>query len=271
MGPAPPLETLTRFERAAVRLVRRMNAGRWQRWWFWHQRHIGAGWIGVLTDPLLEIHGLEEVLRTTRDRPLLLVANHRTLFDLYVVMAILFRRLPGWRSINFPVRGRFFYQNIGGLLANGLAAFWAMYPPFFRDPRKRRFDQWALGELVAICRAGPGRLVGFHPEGTRNRDPDPWSYLPAQPGVGHLILEARPQVIPVFIAGLDDGVPGVLSRRFRGGAPIRVWFGGALAYESFGTGPSTRRQARALADFTMAEIQRLGELDRAMEAGRVPR
>jgi 1-acyl-sn-glycerol-3-phosphate acyltransferase len=259
----PPLEALPRFERLAVRLARRMNRGRWQRIWFGCQRTLGAGWIGFLTEPLLEVHGLEYLTATSRERQLLLAANHRTFFDLYVVMAALFRRVPGWRAINFPVRGRFFYQGIGGVLVNALAAFWAMYPPLFRRPETRRFDQWALGELAELCRSRPGQLIGYHPEGTRNRDPDPWSYLRVRSGIGRLLLAARPDVVPVFVAGLDGGFTGVVRRRLRGGEPIRIWFGAPLDYQVFIDQASADATPRRLSEFVMAAIRELGACDRA--------
>lgn len=263
MTSPPPLESLTRFERLAVRLARRMNRGRWQRLWFWSQRAVGAGWIGLLTEPLLEVHGLEQLTAISRERPLLLAANHRTFFDLYVVMAVLFRRVSGWRAINFPVRGRFFYQRIGGVLVNALAAFWAMYPPLFRRPGTRRFDQWALGELAALCTSRPGQLIGYHPEGTRNRDPDPWSYLRVHSGIGRLLLAARPEVVPVFVAGLEGGFTSILKRRVRGGEPIRLWFGAPLDYRVFVDQATMDATPRRLSEFVMAAIRELGERDRA--------
>lgn len=271
MASTPPLEALTPFERFAVRLVRQMNRTRWQRLWFWCAREIGARWIALVTGPLVEVDGIEQVAATSRERPLLVVANHRSYFDLYVVMCVLFRRLPGWRAILFPVRGRYFYQRPGGLLANFLAAWWSMYPPFFHDRKKARFDQWALGELSELCREGEGRLIGFHPEGTRNRNPDPYHCLPAQAGVGRLILEAHPQVVPVFIAGLGNSLAEIAARRIRGGEPIRLRFGPALDTAQWHDLAPTAAASRTVAEQVMAEVQRLGELDRrAMALRRAP-
>jgi 1-acyl-sn-glycerol-3-phosphate acyltransferase len=272
MDPSPPpLELLSPFERFAVRLVRHMNRSRWQRLWFWCAREIGARWIALVTGPLVQVDGLEHVAATSRERPLLVVANHRSYFDLYVVMSVIFRRLPGWRAILFPVRGRYFYQRPGGLLANCFAAWWSMYPPFFHDRKKARFDQWALGELNDLCREGAGRLVGFHPEGTRNRDPDPYHLLPPQAGVGRLILEARPQVVPVFITGLGNSLGEILARRLRGGEPIRLRFGPAFDTAKWSELTSTPAASRAVAEQVMAEVGRLGEQDRrAMAAAPAP-
>jgi len=262
----PPFEALSRFERLAVRLVRRMNSGAWQRFWFVFQREINARWIGLVTGPLLEVHGLDRVERIRRDRPVLLAANHRTFFDLYVVMSVLFLRLRGWRAINFPVRGRYFYQRPGGVALNALCAWWSMYPPFFHQPNKRRFDQWALQELARLCRDRPGQLVGFHPEGTRNKDPDPYSFLAAQPGIGRLIYEAEPRVLPVFVAGLTNSFSDVVRRRLRGGRRIRIWFGDEFDPAPYLSKPDAASTYRALADAVMAEVRCLGEADRAEQA-----
>ncbi len=260
--PAPPLEPLAPFERWAVRLARRMNHGAWPRLWCWCQREIGARWIALLAEPLFEVHGLEHVIATSRDRPLLVAANHRTFFDLYVVATVLFRNTPGWRAINFPVRGRYFYQRPAGVAVNLLVAQWAMYPPFFHTPAKRRFDQWALDELVALCREGPGRLVGFHPEGTRNQGPDPYQLLPAQAGIGRLLYEAQPEVIPVFIGGLTHNLGEILRRRRQGGERIRLHFGAPLEYREFLSQPAAGRTYRALAGAVMDRIAALGQEDR---------
>lgn len=252
----PPLEVLTPFERAALRLARAMHQEPWASWCVAGQRQLGARWITALAGPLLDIHGLEQVAATSRERPLVLAANHRSFFDLYLVMAVLYRRLPGWRSTCFPVRGRYFYQRPGGVLLNALVAQWAMYPPFFREAGKRRFDQWALAELARLARAGEGRLIGFHPEGTRNRDPDPYSFLPPQPGIGRLMLDAAPTVLPVFIAGLPNQLGEIVRRWRRGGERIRLWFGPPVAYDP------AEGDARALAARVMAAIAELGAADR---------
>lgn len=267
MESPPPLDPLTPFERFAVRLVGRMQRGGWQRLWFWGQRQLGARWIELALGPLLEVHGLEHVGATSRARPVILVANHRSFFDLYVVMSTLFRRLPGWRSICFPVRGRYYYQTVGGLVLNAVAAWWSMYPPFFHTPRYRRFDQWALAHLTALAHEGPGRLIGFHPEGTRNKGDDPYSFLPAQPGLGRIMHEGHPQVVPAFIAGLGNSLPEIVVRRWRGGERVRLWFGPAIDYASLLDLPPERATYQKLADLTMSRVADLAAQDRAAQRG----
>jgi 1-acyl-sn-glycerol-3-phosphate acyltransferase len=255
------LKSLTPFERRAFRLARHMNQGRWKRFWCFCDREIGARWINTVVGRRVRIYGLEHIEAAARDRPLVLAANHRSFFDMYVVMAQLFRRTSGWREIYFPVRGRFFYQTAFGVFLNMFAAWWAMYPPFFLTPAKRRFDQYAMGLLAAICREGAGRLVGFHPEGTRNKNPDPYSYLPAQPGIGRLVLEARPQVAPVFVAGLSSNFAHEIGSMWADDKPIRLHFGAVLDYTA---APPDGATPRAIADDIMRRVRLLGEADRSL-------
>ena len=79
------------FERFAFRLVGRMNRGAWKRFWTWCQSTLGAGWIHLSTYNIMNVYGLEHVEAASRERPLLLVANHRSFFDMYAVSTVLFR------------------------------------------------------------------------------------------------------------------------------------------------------------------------------------
>src|SRR3712207_2645772 len=83
---------LSGLERFTFRLTRRMTRGRWKRFWTFCQRVFGAGWIHLATYNLMRVRGLEHVEAASRERPLLLVANHRSFFDMYVVSTVLFRR-----------------------------------------------------------------------------------------------------------------------------------------------------------------------------------
>src|SRR5918992_1153457 len=149
---------LSPFERFAFRLTRRMNAGRWKEFWTFCQRHLGAGWIHLATYNLMRVHGMEHVEGVSHERPLLLVANHRSFFDMYVVSAVLFRRTRAPVRLFFPVRGRFFYDSPAGLLVNLLMGWWSMFPPFFASAErpqveKRAFDKFSLRLLAALCPA----------------------------------------------------------------------------------------------------------------------
>lgn len=260
------IAVLSPIERAGFLLTRRMNYGRWKRFWTFCQRHIGSLWIHLATYNLMNVFGIESVAKTDHNRPLLLVANHRSFFDMYTVSSVLFRRTSRPYSLFFPVRAKFFYTNPVGWLVNFVMGWWSMYPPFFRearDARKREFDRFSLRELISICTSGQARVIGFHPEGKRNLGSDPYSYLPAQPGIGRVILAARPQVIPVFIAGLGNNLPSQIIGNWFGGEKIRIWFGEQLDLTDFLSRPDRLRTHKEIADHLMEKIAELGERDRA--------
>src|SRR5256885_13311034 len=91
-------------------------------------------------------------------------------------------------------------------------------------PQKRVFDKYSMRRLVQLANEGAGNVIGFHPEGTRNLNDDPYSYLRPQPGLGKLIKDANPQVIPVFIAGLGNNLPKQALGNWVGGPKIRIHF-----------------------------------------------
>jgi 1-acyl-sn-glycerol-3-phosphate acyltransferase len=256
------LAVLSGMERLAFRVAHRMNQGRMKRFWTWCQRYFGATWIHLATYNLMRVYGLEHLEATSHERPLLLVANHRSFFDMYCVSTILFRRTSWPKTLFFPVRGRFFYESPLGMLVNMLMGWWSMYPPIFALSEKRLFDRYSLRRLTELCRSGAGHVIGFHPEGTRNRSRDPYSYLRAQPGVGKLIKDAAPQVVPVFIAGLGNNLPRQILGNWTGSEPIRVRFGPPLDLAPYMTKKDHMRTYKEIADFAMSKIAELGEEDR---------
>jgi 1-acyl-sn-glycerol-3-phosphate acyltransferase len=263
------LAVLEPWQRFAFRLTRRMNLGAWKRFWTFCQRTVGMGWIRFATYNLMQVYGLEHVEATDHTRPLLLAANHRSYFDMYVVSAELFRRTTWPKKLFFPVRGRFFYTSLRGMFVNLLMGWWSMYPPFFTSgdkpmSEKRKFDAFSMRCLVDLCRHGAGHIIGFHPEGTRNKGTDPYSYLPPQLGVGRVIKGADPQVVPVFIAGLSNNLPGQIIGNWTGGDPVRIHFGPALDLSAFRTELGRWRTNKEIADLVMAKIAELGEQDRHM-------
>ena len=263
---ADEIAVLGTVERVAFQLVRRMNRGRWKRFWTFWQRHIGSLWIFISTYNLMNVRGLENVERTDVTRPLILVANHRSFFDMYTVSSVLFRRTNRPITLFFPVRAKFFYDNPVGWLVNLVMGWWAMYPPFFREQNeanKRVFDKFSVRELIHICKFGRGHVIGFHPEGKRNLSADPYSFLPAQPGIGKVIYEARPQVVPVFITGLRNELAKQVLGNWTGGQKVRIWFGEPIELSEFYTKRDSVRTHKEISDFLMTKIGELGEKDRA--------
>jgi len=268
LRPSPKeLGVLSPFERFAFRVTHRMNLGRWKRFWTWCQSVFGAGWIHVSTYNLMRVYGLENLEAVSKDRPILLVANHRSFFDMYTVSTVLFRRTRWRKQLFFPVRGRFFYQSPAGMLVNLLMGWWSMYPPFFAAgdrplPEKREFDKYSFRRLTQLSHEGAGNVIGFHPEGTRNRSDDPYTFLRPQPGIGKLIKDANPQVLPVFIAGLGNRLPKQVLGNWFGGELVRIHFGKQLELSEFIARKDHVRTYKEIAEFVMSKIAELGEEDR---------
>jgi 1-acyl-sn-glycerol-3-phosphate acyltransferase len=268
--PSPEeLAVLTPMERSAFYITRRMNRGAWKRFWTWCQKTLGAGWIHICTYNLMKVYGLENVAAVSPDRPILLVANHRSFFDMYTVSTVLFRQTPWRKQLFFPVRGRFFFQSPLGMFVNLVMGWWSMFPPFFASgdkplSEKREFDKYSFRVLTHLCKDGPGNVIGFHPEGTRNKNYDPYSFLRAQPGVGKLIKDAAPQVIPIFIAGLGNDLPRQVLGNWTGGEKIRIHFGPQLDIAAFLDKRDSVRTYKEIADFVMSKIAELADRDREM-------
>jgi 1-acyl-sn-glycerol-3-phosphate acyltransferase len=262
---AEEISVLSSVEKIGFRLTHRMNQGAWKRFWTFCQRHLGSLWIYLATYNLMNVFGLENVEKTDARKPLLLVANHRSFFDMYTVSSVIFRRTKRPVTLFFPVRAKFFYNSPLGWLVNLVMGWWAMYPPFFREEKeikKREFDKYSLRRLIQICTEGDGHVVGFHPEGKRNLNDDPYDFLPAQPGIGKVILTAHPQVVPVFIAGLGNDLPKQILGNWNGGEKVRIWFGEPVDLSAFYEKGDRLRTHKEIADFLMLKIGELANQDR---------
>jgi len=258
---------LAATERMAFRLTHRMNLGRWKRLMTFCQRHIGSLWIFLATYNLMNVFGIENVENTDANKPLILVANHRSFFDMYTVSSVLFRRTKRPMELYFPVRGKFFYDNPVGWFVNFIMGWMSMYPPFFREDgeaRKREFDKYSMRRLVEICSAHHQNVVGFHPEGKRNLTGGAYDLLPAQPGIGKVIYAAKPQVVPVFIAGLGNDLPKQILGNWTGGEKVRIWFGEPIDLTAFYEKGDRLRTHKEISDFLMSKIGELGGKDREL-------
>ena len=233
------------------------------------QRHIGATWIHHFTKHLRHVYGVERLPALATSQSYVLVSNHRSFFDLYVVTAELVRRGLHQRIL-FPVRASFFYDSALGFFVNGVMSFFAMYPPIFRDKKRATLNLISLSELVWLLRRG-GALAGLHPEGTRKQDDDPYSFLPAQPGIGKVIYEARVPVIPVFINGLINDLGRQVASNFDGtGKPIIVVFGKPVDFGDLLERRGSQKLYKAIAERTLEAIGELGAEERALRAVHEP-
>jgi 1-acyl-sn-glycerol-3-phosphate acyltransferase len=259
---------LSWLERKLIAIVRQtFEPGLFSRVVHYCQRTVGCGWIHHCTKHLRHVHGLDRLPKFELGQSYILIANHRSFFDLYVVFGDLVHRGLQHRIV-FPVRSNFFYDNPLGLLVNGLMSFFAMYPPLFRDRKKALMNPLALEELAYLLRRG-GMFAGIHPEGTRKRDDDPYTFLPAQRGVGKVIQDARVPVIPVFINGLINDLPKqVVSNFDRTGRDIFVVFGQPIEFGDLLDQGKSPKVHQAISDRVMLAVSELGQEERALRSAR---
>lgn len=229
------------------------------------QHTLGSTWIHHCTKNLRHVYGLERLPALERRKSYIVVSNHRSFFDLYVISGDMVRRGLQHRIV-FPVRANFFYDNPLGLLVNGVMSFFAMYPPLFRERKKLMLNPPSLDELAWLLRRG-GMFCGIHPEGTRKKDDDPYTFLPAQRGVGRIIQGSRMPVIPVFINGLLNDLPRQIESNFDGsGRDIIVVYGEPIDFSDLLDEPATARTEQRIADRTLEAIGRLGQEEKRLRA-----
>jgi 1-acyl-sn-glycerol-3-phosphate acyltransferase len=264
----PAFSALDFWERLAFRVMRFLNQGGGSApAWVW-QRAVITPLVGLLFSRRLRVHGLERLDRVPERAPILLVANHRTFFDLFILGWILIRHPRLSHRVSFPVRSNFFYEGPLGLLMAAIFTGGSMFPPFFRTAEKKGMNRLSLGILLEKLRT-PGQLVGFHPEGTRNKTDDPYTMLPAQPGVGELALKARPVVVPAFILGLTNSFGAELKANLRRERPVIAVFGEPIELPE--APPETRlSHHKKCADLINQRIAALGVEERALRTAASP-
>lgn len=278
MRPTPEqLATLSKLERAAFELAD-----------FFARpalTPISAAWNSAFMGTLiyssggrrLNVRGLENLAGFGKNESILLVANHRSFFDFFTITALCYWRTNLTKRIFFPVRQTFFYTNPAGPLVNAIMSGMRMFPPVMREKEKKTFNNYSVERCVEeLDRPDIGTILGIHPEGTRNKNPDPYSFLPAQPGVGRIALASkRAKVIPVFALGMGQSILGemrlnVLSPREH---PVDVYFGKPIDFEDLRPKAARITAQKRAADRCLDAIKALAEEQRheaARREGRDP-
>lgn len=264
------LSLLTRFERAALRLGAAVNESpRAKRVSRLFNEVVTGRWMHFVSDRRMVLLGLEHVKALHPDRGVLLAANHRSFFDMYMVLTHLHTQVPWCQRTYFPVRSAFWYDHPLGVVTNLMASGMSMYPPIYRETEKRGVTRAGLDFLAAELQR-PGTVVGIHPEGTRNKGDDPYDLLPAEPGFGRVVLGARPIVVPVFVNGMaNDFIHECRSTLDGTGIPIIIAFGAPVELgELLDADPHRLRAQVAVGRRVLDAIAALAQLERAERARR---
>jgi 1-acyl-sn-glycerol-3-phosphate acyltransferase len=260
---------LTAMERVALRfgeLANNTPQGKWLQNKL--LRGISYVWVRAGIANRMLVDGLEDLLDLRPDTGVMLVSNHRSFFDQYCMLLACFMGPAVWaRHLSFPVRSNFFYDKPLGVVVNAAIAGGAMYPPIYRQAERRQLNDEALDKMVEILHR-PGNVLGMHPEGTRGKGPDPYTFLPAQPGVGKLALVAKPMVIPAFIHGLGNNIAQDIAQNFTAGArrehAIVVVFGKPVDYSDLLAEKPRPTLYKKTADRFMLEVGKLAAREKTI-------
>ncbi len=267
--PQMPVEPLRAWERIIVPVMESLNTqSTAKRIAQSFQRRVAARWVIMALKRRMDAYDIEPLVDLEPPRSVILVANHRTLFDMYAACGALYQHDAKWlERLYFPVRWRFFYTAPGGMLVNLLMSGGAMWPPVFQDERRHQLNPVGIEQMVWLLQ-GRGNVIGIHPEGKRNLDADPYDLLPARPGIGQLVLAAPDDtlVIPFFSTGLTNHFGHELTAGLREDDPtrVRITYGAPIPASDL----KKLADAQAIADHLLAQVGALGERDRAREAAR---
>jgi len=227
---------------------------------------VNQTWVRYAIGRRVFADNIEWLLRDPGGAGLVVCLNHRSYFDAYVAMWAIYEQGMQWvRRMYFPTRSNFFYERTLGAAVNLVIGGGTLYPPIFRESSKAELNRDALRRLVGYL-AEPGTLVGLHPEGTRNKGSDPYSLLPAQPGIGQIVLQARPLVVPAFVNGLSNSyvedITSTYRKDIRRDNPVIIVYGQPLDYSDLSAQKPRAALYKKMSDRIRDHIIELGERER---------
>lgn len=229
-------------------------------------RNLSFSWFRKFVEDRILIEGFEHYLQNRPNRGVVVAANHRTFIDSHLYMTAIWGKGASWpKRVRFPVRANFFYERLSGVMVNFAVTAGAMYPPIYREKARSEQNQNALDGLSEFLN-DPDALVGVHPEGTRNKGDDPYDLLPAQPGIGKIVLQSKPVVIPVFVNGVANDFGDTIKKAFdknaRRQAPIIIVFGKPVDYSEFSAKKPRAALYKKCSDKVLAAIKACGEREK---------
>ncbi len=186
-----------------------------------------------------QIEGAENI---PRRGPAILVSNHISAGDTFLVPALLRRRLT------FPAKLELFHGH--GLKGRLLGWFLRVVGQVPMDRSGGRASAGSMDNVLQVLR--DGGLLGIYPEGTRS--PDGRLYK-GKTGVARLVLQAGVPVIPLAVIGTEF-VPSVIPKVPTMRRP-RVRIGKPMDFSAYADAGNDREVLRWVTDRIMDEVMRL--------------
>lgn len=191
----------------------------------------------------------------------LIVSNHRTLIDsLLVATAFCFPEiviLPRLAPYHTPDAQNYLKAKLLAGNSKFLAKIMTPFTTFLFIHLKcvpvgnNRKDVKALMSVTSALKKG--NSVHVFPEGTRSRTNELGK---PRDGIGLVIHDVQPQILPVFVDGIEKVLP--ISAKFpRIGKRITVTFGKPFNCEEFSQLPRNRKTWQAIAQHIMGKIAEL--------------
>jgi len=229
--------------------------------------NISRCFVEALIGRFVAAHNFEQLHAISLQQGLIVCANHRSYFDNFAVSVRMMKILKHRLNYRFPIRTEGFYDTWYGLFVNLVCSAVTMYPPIIRGARG---VEWGK-RVVEIITSELGRgdtAVLIHPEGGRNHGIDPYSLMPARPGLGKIIHQSSAPVVPVFLQGFPGTTVAVLKANFcrpRGAIPlVHMVMGAPIDFSAERACKPSARLFFQMANKVNAQITLLGEKERAL-------
>ncbi len=181
----------------------------------------------------------------------ILLSNHRTMIDSYLIAtpaAYPWCILRPSVLLYHPAAVENFFSTP---FLSALSRMWRCIPVRMgrRDPKAMRM----IGQVL------PASSVLVFPEGTRSRTGKIGAGIV---GVGKLIYDTRPTVVPVYVAGMENVLP-IGSRVPKCFKSLDVYFGKPLDMSDLYENPDVREGSQQIIDRVMHAIHELQDIHNA--------
>ncbi len=177
------------------------------------------------------------------DRNTLLLSNHQSMIDSFLVGAIAFFPRSLVKPYLIPWNPAAVENFFNTPILAWFSDIWRCIPI-----QEGRRDLTALRRMLKVF---PRGVMTLFPEGTRMRGN---KVGPGRVGAGVLMLSARPKVIPVAIEGMQEVLP-IGSRWPRFFKRLYVYYGAPLDYSEFLDGSRDKDTAQKLVDCAMDKVR----------------